>query len=200
MTLITSLPLDYYEILSVRFTSAPISKQELKSAYHRALLKHHPDKAAASAGAAAQDAPASLLASDTHGSQPARAYTIDEITAAYKVLSDPSLRAEYDRTLRLDRARAAGLEKARGNGVLFHTGLEVVDLEDLSCEEGEDGEDFWYRGCRCGDERGFLLTERDLEKEAENGEIVVGCRGCSLWMKVLFAVEDDHDAEQERGA
>ncbi|RAH74101.1 diphthamide biosynthesis protein 4 [Aspergillus aculeatinus CBS 121060] len=203
MTLTTNpLPLDYYEILNLSFTSAPLSKQELKTAYHRALLKHHPDKAAA-ASTPAQDAPLGYLAStNTHSSPPqTRPYTIDEITAAYKTLSVPSLRAEYDRSLRLDRARAAaGQEKAGGNGVLFHTGLEVVDLEDLGCAEGEDGEgDMWYRGCRCGDEKGFLLTEEDLEREAENGEIVVGCRGCSLWMKVLFAVENDgSDDEQER--
>ncbi|PYH79419.1 DnaJ-domain-containing protein [Aspergillus uvarum CBS 121591] len=202
----TSLPLDYYEILGLSFTTAPLSKQELKTAYHRALLKHHPDKAAAagSASTPTQDAPPSFLASnDTHGSSSpqTRPYTIDEITAAYKTLSVPSLRAEYDRSLRLDRARAAaGQEKAGGNGVLFHTGLEVVDLEDLGCAEDEDGDgDVWYRGCRCGDERGFLLTEEDLEREAENGEIVVGCRGCSLWMKVLFAVENDgSDDEQGR--
>ncbi|RAL16048.1 diphthamide biosynthesis protein 4, partial [Aspergillus homomorphus CBS 101889] len=187
----TSLPLDYYEILNLSFTTTPLSKQELKTAYHRALLKHHPDKAAASASAPTQDAPSCFLASHTDISAQTRPYTIDEITAAYKILSDPALRAEYDRSLRLDRARAAGREKTGGNGVLFHTGLEVVDLEDLGCEEGEDGGDIWYRGCRCGDDRGFLLTEADLEREAENGEVVVGCRGCSLWMKVLFAVEDD---------
>ncbi|RAK82521.1 diphthamide biosynthesis protein 4 [Aspergillus fijiensis CBS 313.89] len=204
MTLTTNpLPLDYYEILNLSFTTAPLSKQELKTAYHRALLKHHPDKAAA-ASTPAQDAPLGYLASNNAHSSPPQTRlfcTIDEITAAYKTLSVPSLRAEYDRSLRLDRARAAaGQEKAGGNGVLFHTGLEVVDLEDLGCAEGEGGEgDIWYRGCRCGDERGFLLTEEDLEREAENGEIVVGCRGCSLWMKVLFAVENDgSDDEQER--
>jgi hypothetical protein len=62
------------------------------------------------------------------------------------------------------------------------------------CEETSDGEGqvllCWYRGCRCGDERGFMVTEMDLEKEAEHGEVVIGCRGCSLWMKILFAMEE----------
>jgi curved DNA-binding protein CbpA len=117
-----------------------------------------------------------------------RAYTIDEITTAYKTLSDPALRAEYDRTLRLDRLKVAEREKT---GDVFHTGLEIVDLEDLACEEDGESGACWYRGCRCGDERGFLVTEDDLEREVDHGEVVVGCRGCSLWLKVLFAVEDD---------
>jgi curved DNA-binding protein CbpA len=188
MTRTAPTHVDYYQILGIPFTtsSAALSKQQVKLAYHKALLKHHPDKA----GAVAQDAgikgPASrdeaVLRSDE------RAYTIDEITTAYKTLSDPALRAEYDRTLRLDRLKVAEREKT---GDVFHTGLEIVDLEDLACEEDGERGACWYRGCRCGDERGFLVTEDDLEREADHGEIVVGCRGCSLWLKVLFAVEDD---------
>jgi diphthamide biosynthesis protein 4 len=184
---------DFYEILSLPFmassTGTVLSKQQIKLAYHKALLKHHPDKA----GAVAKDA--GLNGSTTSPStstsnhlfrstdSPPQPYTIDQITTAYKTLSDPFLRAEYDRSLRLDRVKVA--EKS---GDVFHTGLEVVDLEDLACDEGEDG-DCWYRGCRCGDERGFLVSEEDLERESEHGEIVIGCRGCSLWLKILFAVE-----------
>ncbi|KAJ5748727.1 uncharacterized protein N7511_010423 [Penicillium nucicola] len=183
---------DFYEILSLPFTASSagviLSKQQIKLAYHKALLKHHPDKA----GAVAKDA--GLSDSNTVSSasmsnplfrsteSPRQPYTVDQITAAYKTLSDPLLRAEYDRSLRLDRV------KAEKGGQVFHTGLEIVDLEDLACDESEDG-DCWYRGCRCGDERGFLVTEDDLEREAEHGEIVIGCRGCSLWLKILFAVE-----------
>jgi curved DNA-binding protein CbpA len=184
---------DYYQILNIPFTtsSATLSKQQIKLAYHKALLKHHPDKA----GAVAKDAGVNRTGSrdgafsqsgDQAAGQPA--YTIDEITTAYKTLSDPALRAEYDRTLRLDRLKVAEREKT---GDVFHTGLEIVDLEDLACDEDGESGACWYRGCRCGDERGFLVTEDDLEREADHGEIVIGCRGCSLWLKVLFAVEDD---------
>ncbi|KAJ5094258.1 Heat shock protein DnaJ N-terminal [Penicillium angulare] len=182
---------DYYQILNIPFTSssATLSKQQIKLAYHKALLKHHPDKAAT----VTQDSGiqgstfASSNASSSTSNNDARTYTIDEITTAYKTLLDPQLRAEYDRTLRLDRQKAA--EKT---GDVFHTGLEIVDLEDLACDEGDPTTDLavWYRGCRCGDDRGFLVTEDDLEREAEHGEIVIGCRGCSLWLKILFAVED----------
>ncbi|PYH92858.1 DnaJ-domain-containing protein, partial [Aspergillus ellipticus CBS 707.79] len=181
-------PKDLYTILNLPPTTStttttttptPLTKQHLKTAYHKALLKHHPDKTPGS------DTPPNTT---TTPSPPNETYTIDEITSAYKTLSDPALRAEYDRELRLDRARVAQREK---NGTVFHTGLEVVDLEDLGFEDGEgEGGDYWYRGCRCGDDKGFLVTEMDLEREAEHGEVVVGCRGCSLWMKVLFAVEE----------
>ncbi|GLA56755.1 diphthamide biosynthesis protein 4 [Aspergillus tubingensis] len=189
---------DHYEVLNLPFTETPtaLSKQQLKAAYHKALLKHHPDKAPgaiAKDGQTSSTSTSSLTTSDTNSSShTTHRYTIDEITTAYKTLSDPYLRAEYDRSLRLDRARVAEREKT---GTVFHTGLEVVDLEDLACDESDADAALWYRGCRCGDERGFLVTEQDLEREAEHGEIVVGCRGCSLWMKVLFAVEDGDEED-----
>lgn len=169
---------DYYQILNLPFgPSTSLTKQQLKLAYHKALLRHHPDKAGP-------------ITSDTTlrtSSPSSDKFTIDEITTAYKTLTNPTLRADYDRILRLDRVKGAEREKT---GDVFHTGLEVVDLEDLGCDESGD-EIVWFRGCRCGDERGFLVSEDELEKEVEHGEIVVGCRGCSLWLKVLFAVGND---------
>ncbi|KAL2013385.1 hypothetical protein VTN00DRAFT_910 [Thermoascus crustaceus] len=211
MTMSDHIEHDFYEILDLPFASAALSKQQIKVAYHKALLRHHPDKA----GAFAAKSPTTTTTKPTTSSSrdDTRSYTVDEITAAYKTLSDPYLRAEYDRSLRLQRLRGGvgGVgDRDGGNngGDVFHTGLEIVDLEDLNNEDGEGeeaaGGAFWYRGCRCGDGRGFLVTERDLEREAERGEIVIGCRGCSLWMKVLFAVETedgdgDADAPGEEG-
>jgi diphthamide biosynthesis protein 4 len=182
---------DYYEILNIPSVDSSsgklpiISKQQLKNAYHKALLKHHPDKYSPS------PTPAPGEISST--------YTIDDVTNAYKVLSDPVLRAEYDRDLIL-RRRNDSFNKAAGKAddVLFHTGLEVVDLEDMN-EQDDDvtGSSIWHRGCRCGDEKGFIVTEDELEAEAQHGEILVGCRGCSLWIKVLFAVEEDQPEEGE---
>ncbi|CAG8023268.1 unnamed protein product, partial [Penicillium nalgiovense] len=196
----TAHAVNLYEILSLPFTgssSTVLSKQQIKIAYHKALLKHHPDKAGAVAretglGGSTNSTPTSTpnpLFTRSDGNSSRQLYTIDQITTAYKTLSDPALRAEYDRSLRLDRLKVAEREKT---GNVFHTGLEIVDLEDLACEEAEGGDgDCWYRGCRCGDERGFLVNEEDLEREAEHGEIIIGCRGCSLWLKILFAVEAD---------
>ncbi|KAL2841277.1 CSL zinc finger-domain-containing protein [Aspergillus pseudoustus] len=205
MTRPSPLGPDYYEILSLSFPSTSLSKQQLKVAYHKALLKNHPDKASSAIARDLTSPPASTTTLPSYNnpstttsssSPPHKPVTVDQITIAYKTLSDPALRAEYDRSLRLDRTRVAEREKT---GTVFHTGLEVVDLEDLACDDGSgaDGEAVWYRGCRCGDERGFLVSETDLEREAEHGEVVVGCRGCSLYMKVLFAVQDDDEEEED---
>lgn len=178
----SSLNDDHYTILNLPFTDSPnsiLSKQKIKLAYHKALLKHHPDKVGE-----ASDLQQTQWATKDNT---ARTYTIDEITTAYRTLSDSRARAEYDRALRLDRAKTAEREKT---GDVFHTGLEIVDLEDLACDESNEDAVCWYRGCRCGDDRGFTVTEDDLEREAEHGEIVIGCRGCSLWLKILFAVDD----------
>lgn len=194
-----SEPVDFYEVLNLPFTgsSSVPSQQQIKVAYHKALLKYHPDKAGS---ALARQPPAKASVSAYDDSPQTRAFTVDEITNAYRTLSDPVQRAEYDRALRLQRLRSG--EKLKSADA-FHTGLEVVDLEDLNYEEGgpephgdtRDGSGepgaYWYRGCRCGDEKGFVATEEELEREAQHGEIVIGCRGCSLWMKVLFAVAEE---------
>jgi len=188
---------DFYEILNLPFTDA-LSKQQIKLAYHRALLTHHPDKIGASTDD--QTYPSSL---DPRNKGRSHLFTVDEITTAYKTLSDPLLRAEYDHSLRINSRYSTR------NGVIFHTGLEIVDLEDLDCQEKtqengrgqgdpETSSTFWYRGCRCGDERGFVVTEDELEREADHGEIVIECRGCSLWVKVLFTLnimEDENDQD-----
>ncbi|EER45527.1 diphthamide biosynthesis protein [Histoplasma capsulatum H143] len=131
-------------------------------------------------------------------------YTVDQITTAYKVLSDPALRSEYDCSLRLlgINSSSYGNGHGDGDGILFRTGMEVFDLDDMhlmgssiiGSDAGTSFDDksggIWYHPCRCGEERGFLVLEEDLEREAERGEVVVGCRGCSLWAKVVFAVDE----------
>lgn len=111
-----SRDVNYYEVLNIPFldSATPLSTQQIKAAYHKALLRHHPDKAS--------NVPASKA------SQPA--YSVDDITNAYKTLIDPVKRAEYDRTLRLRRDHLVENGQLRGADV-FRTGLEVVDLEDL---------------------------------------------------------------------
>ncbi|KAJ5646508.1 hypothetical protein N7490_002880 [Penicillium lividum] len=179
-----SSPHDYYRVLELPFSStSPLSNLQIKLAYHKALLKYHPDKAGTvtqHSGSAGSASTAPNFFSVSNNDQ--RSYTIDEITTAYKTLSDPKLRAEYDRSLRLNRSKFA-----EDTSEVFHTGLETVDLDDLEYDE-KDGS--WYRGCRCGDERGFSVTEDHLESSMDHGEVVIGCLGCSLYLKILFAAED----------
>ena len=63
---------DYYEILGVARSA---SDQEIKSAYRKLALQHHPDR--------------------NHGNKEAEE-RFKEITAAYRVLADPKRRREYD--------------------------------------------------------------------------------------------------------
>lgn len=146
----------HYAILALTpalLTTTPKPAALLKQAYHRALLQNHPDK---------------------HRAPPP--YTIDQISAAYRTLSSPALRAAYDAELRATTT---------ADNEAFRTGVESVDLDDLDCDE-EAGT--WFRGCRCGNERGFSFGEGDLEGAEREGEVVVGCCDCSLWLRVHFAV------------
>jgi diphthamide biosynthesis protein 4 len=161
-------PTSHYEILNLPH-DAPL--QTVRPAYHRALLLHHPDKTAS-------------LISQPPSKQPK--YSIDQISSAFTILSDAKTRARYDADLSVDN----GVKDPQGG---FKTGVEVVDLDDL---EGGDGA--WWRGCRCGQERGYEVREGDLEAAIGEGEVLVGCKGCSLWLRVLFGVAEE-GGEGEKG-
>lgn len=119
----------HYEILNLPFPHQGLSKQALKLAYHKALLKHHPDKSPSTAVPNLDDLPstpppaAGSTSTKKNGNLDAYTYTIDQITTAYKTLSSPFHRAEYDRTLLLSRSK-----QKHENGETPHTGLEIVDL------------------------------------------------------------------------
>ena len=167
----TTTQANHYEILHLpapQPNTKPPSDQDIKTAYRAALLQHHPDK--------------SPLATSQVSSP-----SIDAIKLAYATLSSPTLRAEYDRSLLLTLHK----ESTRSH----HTGEEVVDLDDLTYEEGEGK---WYRGCRCGEERGFVVTEGELEDAEGKGEreVVVGCAGCSLVLRVGFGVVEEGEGGQ----
>jgi molecular chaperone DnaJ len=65
---------DYYEVLGVTREAA---EQEIKSAYRRLALQHHPDR--------------------NPGNQEEAGEKFKEITEAYSVLADPQKRSAYDR-------------------------------------------------------------------------------------------------------
>lgn len=148
----------------------------IKKAYHRALLQNHPDKAS--------PAPSGTSSSPS-------IYTIDQITRAFTVLSSPQQRAAYDTSLRLQTVGDEG--GAPGSiATKFQTGVENVDLDDLAFDETEER---WYRSCRCGNDRGYLFGEADLVEVGDEGELMVGCLDCSLWLNVHFAIIEDDDFE-----
>lgn len=169
----------HYEILGLPEAirnESHIPAQTLKSAYRRALLQNHPDK------------------SQTQNKAPSPSctgvstYSIDQISEAFRILSNSRSRATYDKELKLQRENSNTEGGKGGQGQAFRTGVETVDLDDL---EVDDDQNIWYRSCRCGDECGFLIAETDLEEAADDGEVNVGCRGCSLWLKVQFGVIEE---------
>jgi DnaJ-class molecular chaperone len=183
-------PPTYYDILSLSPSTLSSSSADpttlIKRAYRRALLSHHPDK------------------SNPHSSSNTTAatrFTIDQISTAYATLSRPAQRTAYDRSLVL--AQQTATTTTKGTQSNFQTGIETVDLDDLAYEdvegEGEgDGEEStttrWYRSCRCGNPRGYLFNEADLEEAADLGELMLGCADCSLWLRVHFAVVDEDES------
>lgn len=157
---------DYYTILGLPVppgiqdtTSTP---ETLKTAYRRALLRHHPDRKPAE--------------------RPTRAFTIDQITEAYNTLANPSSRLKYNEVLS-KQIYGSGLPKGAERSA-----VETFDLEDLEFHESGKGST-WEKSCRCGST--YQVNERQLEAAASDAEIVVGCRGCSLSIRVTFdAVEE----------
>lgn len=65
---------DYYILLGLQSSASP---EELKKAFHRKALEHHPDRNPGDNGAAAR---------------------FRQVSEAYRVLSDPATRAAYDRS------------------------------------------------------------------------------------------------------
>jgi diphthamide biosynthesis protein 4 len=172
----------HYQVLNLSWSfevNTDLSAQHLKAAYRRALFQHHPDKTGAQSGSRHE-----LEIGKKSGKK--ATYTIDQITEAYATLSVPKLRSEYDRVLKLRTEPNKGT--GQGYDQIFRSGLEIVDLDDLNYDETEE---VWFKSCRCGDERGFQIREADLEEASDIGELHVGCRGCSLWLKVLFGVAEE---------
>jgi diphthamide biosynthesis protein 4 len=177
----------HYQVLDLSWNfgvDSDLSAQHLKAAYRRALFQHHPDKTGAQS-----DSKHDLEVGKRPGNK--ATYTIDQITEAYATLSILKLRSEYNRVLQLRARPPKGT--GQGDDQIFRSGLEIVDLSDLSYDEmGE----VWFKSCRCGDERGFQIREADLEEASDIGELHVGCRGCSLWLKVLFGVVEEKAEDQ----
>lgn len=170
-----SQPATHYEILGLTPTILDDSQDDpstlVKQAYRRALLRNHPDK--------------TTRKTSLGSSLTSPAYTVDQISKAFAVLSSPGQRAEYDAKQRLSRSTGA---TETGDAAAFQTGVENVDLDDL---EFDDNEERWHRSCRCGNERGYSFQEPDLIEAGDEGVLMVGCQDCSLWLRVHFAVVDD---------
>ncbi|KAL9115424.1 MAG: hypothetical protein Q9227_000745 [Pyrenula ochraceoflavens] len=167
----------YYDILGLLQEQSRISNETVRVAYRKALLQHHPDKGSAKKFTRNEQSPL---------------YSIDEIVAAYQTLSDPTARAEYEKQLLLSSKAQYKNHAAEKLGSGAHDGVEDVDLDEMTYEEKIG---LWSKGCRCGNEKGYILDEEELNKAADagEGEVYVGCEGCSLCIRVLFHVDEEKE-------
>ncbi|KAL9004405.1 MAG: hypothetical protein Q9188_002790 [Gyalolechia gomerana] len=140
------------------------TQQDIRLAYRHALLVNHPDKRQASDPIQGTTTP----------------YSIDEVTRAFKILIDPTHRLQYDNQVKLDWQGKTDREV--GNS---QSGIETVDLDELDYD-GDKNE--WHRDCRCGDTEGFKVTEDAMHQNCQHGEVIASCPGCSLHLKVTFAL------------
>jgi molecular chaperone DnaJ len=92
---------DYYELLGV---DRGASDQELKSAYRKLAMKHHPDR---------------------NPGDHAAEEKFKEASEAYQVLSDPEKRAAYDR---FGHAGVSGAGSGFGGGSPFAGGVDISDI------------------------------------------------------------------------
>ncbi|KAI1398536.1 hypothetical protein F4819DRAFT_26157 [Hypoxylon fuscum] len=201
----TSAEPTLYDILSLtpkhleRQASMTQQQKMVKQAYRRALLKHHPDKAANSKDDGASSPSPSSPAPKSSGSkstkkesqpQPRIFYTVDQIQHAYSILSDHKQRSEYNRSLQTQ-------SRGQSSSLSFQTGVETVDLDDLGFDERTG---VYHRSCRCGNARGYAFTEENLEEFEDDGVLMVECLDCSLWIRVLFAAAEDEDDDVAVGS
>ncbi|TBU29808.1 hypothetical protein BD311DRAFT_660342 [Dichomitus squalens] len=142
---------DYYSLLSV---TPSATSAEIKAAYHRRLLASHPDKRASRT--------------------PEDGIDIGLLKEAFRTLSTPELRTEYDRLRRVN-GKQLGPRPA-----------QVVSLEDFD----EEPDSRWTYSCRCGGT--YIVTEETLEA----GQHLVACASCS---EVVWVGYELAEMEEEGG-
>jgi len=196
---------DYYSILGLQAPTQP-SAADLRRAYKLALLAAHPDKK--------RTTTATGKARGYTVDEVKDAYAV--LSDAKRKAEYDAWIQMYPGKVRRGWGRGGGLEAPSSDFVL---GLEVVDLSEFdvldpgfefsdaptttassgdsnsNTAEGDGegaGQMEWTRACRCGADRGFRILEEELEDAESRGEkeVLVGCEGCSLWVRVGFEVEE----------
>lgn len=184
---------NHYEVLglpapSIATKATPPSQQDIKAAYRRALLVHHPDKAPASPQRGGGRQKSTKPPDPT--SAPPR-FTVDAIREAYQTLSTPSLRRECDRRLQ-SQARTSGTAGMRPSQT---TELDVLDLGDMNFNTKTTE---YTSACRCGNRKGFCISEEELT-EVDGTEVLLECPDCSHHVRVCFEIEEEDQDEAQTG-
>lgn len=105
--------------------------------------------------------------------------SVELVMKAYETLSNPGKKSAYDKAINGTASVSGPLSVS-----------EIVDLDDLVLHE-EDSENMkWTRSCRCGEDEGYVVTEKDLLANGTADEIYIQCLGCSIWIKILYSSVD----------
>ena len=154
-------------------SSSSVSPKEVKVAYKRALLLHHPDKSSRT-----MPRPKSTKFIPT----------VDQITLASRTLVTPNSQHAYVQHLIATRHQPQ-FQHSILSDPSNQEGVEHVDLDNMQYDAEAQT---YHRSCRCGRKKSYVVSEVQLEERAENREVMVGCEGCSLWICVEFGlVEED---------
>ena len=170
-------PQSHYKLLQIS-PSSSLSSADIKAAYHKALLKFHPDKAVLSSlkpthhnrQCESLDQPAQ----EEHKTD----IDIAQLKESYITLSSPHLRAEYDSKLADERLNNGGARGPRP--------AQIISLEEFDdCSDG-----FWYHACRCGGD--YVISEAEME----GGCHLVACNSCSEVVRVGYEIVEGLETNQ----
>lgn len=189
--------LDFYSLLQIPRDALP---NDIKMAYHRTLLRLHPDKQSRLCNHDSILAKADTPADPTRSRRPLpppEEASVDMalLKEAYRTLSDVSLRAVYDGLLRREEhehGRSHGPRPAQVVSLDEFTAVETVtEIGSGTGMEMADSAQEWRYGCRCGGT--YRITQDDLE----NGTHLVGCESCSevIWVGYEEAVISEGEEE-----
>lgn len=131
--------------------------ERLKKAYRAALLRTHPDKAG-------------------ENQKTAGLPSVELVMKAYETLANPDKKNAYDRVINGTASVSGPLSVS-----------EIVDLDDLELHEEDEDNLEWTKSCRCGEDKGYIVTEKDLLANGTAEEIYIQCLGCSIWIKILYS-------------
>ncbi|WIA35238.1 hypothetical protein OEZ86_003700 [Tetradesmus obliquus] len=119
-----SKDVDYYELLGLQHERFMATEAQLKQAYRKACLEHHPDK--------------KLVGVDCEDAKSAAEEHFKQIQAAYDTLSDPAKRREYDSTDEFDDSLPLDCAPADFFKVRLHVTFFVTLLFCLCFVNEED--------------------------------------------------------------
>ena len=165
---------DFYSLLQIPRDASP---NDIKIAYHRTLLRLHPDKQFRLR--TQRDIALLDTTADSSRSPPDESVDVALLKDAYRTLSDADLRAAYDGSLRREtHARSRGPRPAQVVSLEEFTTIETDETGSSGIGTEADVAQEWWHRCRCGGT--YRITQDDLE----NGMHLIGCESCSevIWV------------------